>query len=66
MNLYGVPFVKICEINGGNACMTCHVSYIYEMFHMASTILGLDLCPPASPQFTGPWNEMPRPLMVIT
>ena len=35
-------------------------------FHKASTTLGLDLCPPASPEFTGPWNEMPRPLMVIT
>ena len=23
--MYGVPFVKICEVNGGNACMTCQV-----------------------------------------
>ena len=38
----------------------------------ASTTLSLDLCPPASPEsriyslpeFTGPWNEKPRPLMV--
>ena len=22
---YGVPFVKICEVNGGNACMACQV-----------------------------------------
>ena len=22
---YGVPFVKICEVYGGNACMTCQV-----------------------------------------
>ena len=22
---YGVPIVKICEVNGGNACMTCQV-----------------------------------------
>ena len=35
-------------------------------FCKASTTLGLDLCSPASPEFTGPWNEMPRPLMVIT
>ena len=39
--VYGVPFLKICEVNGGNACMTCqvgcvacHVSYIYAMFHI--------------------------------
>ena len=25
---YGVPFVKICEVNGVNACMTCQVSYV--------------------------------------
>ena len=38
---YGVPFVKICEVNGGNACMTCqvwyvacHVLYIYAMLHI--------------------------------
>ena len=38
---YGVPFVKICEVNGGNACMTCqvwyvacHVLYICAMFHI--------------------------------
>ena len=22
---YGVPYVKICEVHGGNACMTCQV-----------------------------------------
>ena len=38
---YRVPFVKSCEVNGGNACMTCqvwyvacHVLYIYAMFHI--------------------------------
>ena len=34
--------------------------------HWLGQHTGLDLCPPASPEFTGPWNEMPRPLLVIT
>ena len=34
--------------------------------HWLGQHTGLDLCPPASPEFTGPWKEMPRPLMVIT
>ena len=28
MSLYGVPFVKNCEGNGGNAYMTCQVWYV--------------------------------------
>ena len=32
----------------------------------ASTTSSLDLCLPASPDFTGPWNEKPSPLIVIT
>ena len=32
----------------------------------ASTTLSLDLCPSASPQFTGPWNRDAVPLKVIT
>ena len=41
MCIYGAPFVKICDINLHNTCMTCqvwyvacHVLYIYAMFHI--------------------------------
>ena len=40
-HFYGAPFVKICDINWHNTCMTCqvwyvacHVLYIYAMFHI--------------------------------
>ena len=36
MSLYGVPFVKICEVNGGDSCMTCQVWYcmLHAMFYI--------------------------------
>ena len=38
----------------------------YLKLTKASTTSDLDLCLPASPEFTGSWNDMPHPLMVIT
>ena len=56
-NLIPIPLPRV----GKQVC--CLVNYAC---YKASTTLSLDLCPPASPEFTGPWNEKPRPLMVIT
>ena len=51
---------------GVNTCtLESMASYHYPPHTKASKTSGLDLCPPASPEFIGPRNEMPRPLMVI-